>query len=51
MDFKFRGSIPIKDKRFFFSPEQSRPTLGPTQTAFDGKGGYSDKGVKFEGYE
>jgi len=49
MDFKFRGSISIREKRCFFSPEQFRPTLGPTQTSFNGKRGYNDKGVKFEG--
>jgi len=34
---KFRGSIPIREKICFFSPEQSRPTLGPTQTSFNAK--------------
>jgi hypothetical protein len=45
----FRGLIPIRDKRIFFSPEQFWSTLGHTRTAFNENRGYSDKGVKFEG--
>jgi len=49
IDFKFRGSIPIRDKRFFFSPEQSRPTLGPTQTSFNGKRGRKVRRLRMSG--